>query len=248
MVTASEKARQNRAYQRLFHESYKRLKRRGLDEQRAGTIAREVAERSLKRLETPDYHTEMEFSEAVGRVCGRLSEGLSSYALIAEMPYLATARIDRVVGVATRTNPPVDLHIALAAKRAIRLDKLSGSLALLFTGLALGTLGLWYAIGVGFVLSILGEIYFQALMPPVVRKTIADMRVPAVINAAAAAAIVYFLYRWIVDSYPRALLIVVAIAAFMLILFVLPAATLACLVRRRERTRRKDLERKLSAE
>jgi hypothetical protein len=207
-----------------------------------------VAARSLKRLETPEYRTEQQFSEAVGRVCDRLSEGLSSYALIGEMPFLVTARIDRVVGVATRTNPPVDLHIAAAANRAIRLDKLSGSLALLFAGLALGALGLWYAIGVGFVLSILGEIYVQALMAPVVRKTIADMRVPAVINAAAAVAMLYFIYRWLVDYRPRALLIFVVIAAFLLILFIFPALTLAWLVARRERKRRKELEEKLLAE
>ena len=248
MVTPIEKKRREKAYQRLFDESFKRLKRQGVDAGQAGLIAREVAERSLKRLETPDYRTEQEFAGAVGRVCTKVSEGMSYYTLIAEIPYLATARIDRIVGVAGRTNPPVDAQTAAAARRAIRVEKLSGSVAVLFAGLALGTLGLWYAIGLGFAIAILGEIYAQAFLPAGVRKALADIWAPPVIIGAGAIVAVYFGYRWIVDAHPRNLLIVLAVLALLAIAFVLPGVTLARMVVRLERKRRKVLEDKLRAE
>jgi hypothetical protein len=248
MVTPREKARQKKAYQQLFNESFKRLKRGGVSADQAGPIARDVAERSLKRLETPDYRTEQEFADAVNLVCSKLSEGLSYYALIAQMPYLATARVDRIVGVARRTDPPVDPRTAAAARRAIRVEKLSGSIALLFAGLALGTLGLWYAIGVGFIIAILGEIYAQAYLPATARKTIADMWAPPVVIAAGVVVAFYLGYRWFLDTHPRNLLILLAVLALLVIAFVVPGLTLARLVELRERKLRKELEDHLLAQ
>jgi hypothetical protein len=245
MPTASEKARREKAYLRLFHESFSRMRKRGLSEYQAGRIAKEVAERSLQRVQTPEYHNQQQFSQAVGRVCTRLSEGASYYALIGEMPYLATARIDRVVAVADRTDPPVDPEIAAAAKRSTRVERLSAGTAVLFAGLALGTLGLWWAMGIGAVIAVLAEIYIQVSLPPKARRAVADVRGPLLVNVAAAGVLVYFGYRWITDDGPRPAFIVVAALALVVIAFILPGVTIARLVSARERRHRKALEQKL---
>ncbi len=237
-----EQARWEKARRHIYRQSFKRLLRRGVDADQAGRMAEEVAERSLKRLETPDYNTQREFSGVVNYVCSRLSEGLSYYALIGEMPFLATARIDRVVGVALRTDPPVDRYVAAGARRAIRVERLPGSTALLFAGLALGTLGLWYALGLGIVIATLGEIYAQALMPAVVRKAVADMWVPPVVIGAAVVAALYFGYQWVIETHPRDLLIVLAVVVLLAVTFLVPGVTLARLVGRRERKWRQALE------
>ena len=245
MPTASEKARREKAYLRLFHESFARMRKRGLSEYQAGRIAREVAERSLQRVETPEYHTQQQFSQAVGRVCTRLSEGASYYALIGEMPYLATARIDRVVAVADRTDPPVAPEIAAAAKRSTRVERLSAGTAILFMGLALGTLGLWWATGIGAGIAVLGEVYLQVFLPAKARRAVADVRAPFVVNVPAAAVLGYFGYLWITGNHPRPVFIFVAALALIVIAFILPGITLARLVSARERKHRKALEHKL---
>ncbi len=247
MPTANEEARRRKAFQRLFNESFRRLTKRGLSEYQAGKIAKEVAERSLKRVETPTYRDQQQLARAVNLVCTRLSEGASYYALIGEMPYLASARIDRVVGVAKRTDPPVDASLVAAAKRATRVERLSAGTALLFTGLALGTLGLWWAMGVGAVIAILGELYVQTVMPARSRRVVADLRVPLMVNAAAAAVLVYFAYRWIDGSDPRPLFVVAAAITLIVIAFILPGVSVAVLVGRREKRHRKALEEKLRA-
>jgi hypothetical protein len=245
MPTASEEAQRRKAFQRLFNESFKRMTKRGLSEYRAGQIAREVAEESLKRTENPTYQNQEQLSRAVSRVCARLGEGASYYALIGEMPHLASARIDRVAGMAKRTDPPVDSHIAAAARRATRVERLSAAIALLFTGLALGTLGLWWAMGVGAAVAVLGEVYVQSMMPPTVRRAVANLQVPILVNVAAAAVLAYFAYRWIDGTAPRTLLIFVAAVALFMIAFIVPGITVAAMVGRRERKHRKALEEKL---
>jgi hypothetical protein len=245
MPTMSEKAQREKVYLRLFNESFSRMRKRGLSEHEAGQIAKEVAERSLKRIETPVYDNQQQFSRVVGRVCRRLSDGASYYALIGEMPYLATARIDRVVAVAVHTDPPVEHDVAAAARRSTRVERLSASLALLFMGLALGTLGLWWAIGIGAVLAVAGEVYVELLMPPAARRTIADARLPLVANVAAASVLVYFGYRWLVDEEPQPLFVFFAVVALVVVTWLLPAITISRLVSGRERRHRKALERKL---
>ena len=103
-----EKARYERAYQRLFHQSFKRLVKLGLDKEAAGQIARQVAEASIEKAKAPVLGSEREFACAVGQVCTRLRDGKSYYDLIGEMPYLATTRIDRIVAAGAQTQPPVD--------------------------------------------------------------------------------------------------------------------------------------------
>jgi hypothetical protein len=112
-------------------------------------------------------------------------------------------------------------------------------------GLALGTLGLWYAIVVGAVVAIGAEIYVQRLMPASLRRSVTSLQVPLAVNVAAAASLVYFSYRWIVDTGPRTLFVVVAAAALFVIAFVVPGLTLAQMVNMRDRKRRRDLEQKL---
>ena len=48
MPTANEEAIRRKAFQRLFDESFKRMRKKGLSEYRAGQIAKEVAEESLE--------------------------------------------------------------------------------------------------------------------------------------------------------------------------------------------------------
>jgi hypothetical protein len=247
MPTANEEAIRRKAFQRLFDESFKRVRKKGLSEYRAGQIAKQVAEESLERIVAPTYRDQQQLSRAVTRVCTRLSEGASYYALIGEIPYLASTRIDRVVGVATKTDPPVDAAIAAAAKRATRVERLSAAIALLFTGLALGTLGLWWAMGVGAVIAIAGEIYVQTMMPARARRVVADLRAPLVVNVASAAVLAYCAYLWIGGSDPRPLYIFLAGVSLLVVAFVLPGVTVAVLVGRREKKRRIALEEKLLA-
>lgn len=248
MPIASQEAIRRKAFQRLFNESFRRMRKKGLSEYQAGQIAKDVAEKSLKRIETPTYRDQQELSRTVSRVCTRLSEGASYYALIGEMPYLASARIDRVVGVAKQTDPPVEADIAAAAKRATRVERLSAAIALLFTGLALGNLGLWWAMGVGAAIAILGELYVQTVLPARARRLIAELRAPLVVNVAAAGVLAYFGYRWIDGTAPRPLFIFVAAVALVVVAFILPGVTVAVLVGRREKGHRKALEAKLLAE
>jgi hypothetical protein len=245
MSAATDKARRERAYLRLFHESFTRLRKRGLSEYRAGRIAKEVAERSLQRLETPEYESQQQFAQVVGRVCSRLSEGVSYYTLIGEMPYLATARIDRVVAIANRTDPPVEPEIAAAAKRSTRVERLSAVTALLFMGLALGALGVWWAIGIGAVVAVAGEFYIQVSLPPRVRRAVADVRAPLLVSVAAAAVLIYFGYHWITEDDPRPVFVLIAAFAAIVSAFVLPGVTIARLVSVRERKFRRALEQKL---
>ena len=245
MATAEEQVRREKVYRRFFQESLGRLRKTGLSEQEAGEIATEVAEESLKRIETPVYNSQQQFSDAVRRVCRRLSEGASYYVLIGEMPYLATARIDRIVAVAPRTDPPVEPDVAVSAKRAVRVERLSASTALLFTALALGRLGLWWAIGIGVAISVLAEIYLQLLMPAKARQAVGSLQVPVIMNVASMIAIIYFYYHWIVDAAPHPLFIFIAVVALFLLAFVVPGVTIAKLVTRRERTHRRALEQQL---
>jgi hypothetical protein len=247
MPTASEEARRRKAYERLFHESFKRLRKKGLSEYHAGQIAKDVAEDTLKRVEAPTYRDQQQLSRAVTRVCTRLSEGASYYTLIGEMPYLASTRIDRVVGIAKRTDPPVEAEIAAAAKRVTRVERLSAATALLFNGLALGILGLWWAIGIGAAIAVMGEVYVQTMMPARARRFIGDLRLPVMVNVAAAAILVYCGYRWIDGTDPRPLFLFIAAVALVATAFILPGVTVAVMVGRRERKRRRTLEDKLLA-
>lgn len=209
-MDSRDRIRRNRAYQRLFDRSFKRLKRRGLSDHEAGRIAREVAEESLERVAVPDFRSEHEFAEAVERICMGLGDGKSYYVLIGEMPYLATSRIDRVVAAAGRTDPPVERSIVRAAKEAARLERLSGAAALLFMGVVLGILGLWSAIAAGIAMAVIVEVFVQTMMPQTIRRSAARMHLPMAVNLAAAAALVYFGYRWIDGTRPHAGLIVLA--------------------------------------
>jgi len=247
-VDIREKARYERAYQRLFHQSFKRLTRQGLDEQAAGPIARQVAEESLERGKAPVLGSEREFACAVGQVCTRLRDGRSYYDLIGEMPYLAAARIDRVVAAGAHTQPPVDEETLRAAKHATLLERLSAACSLLLAGVALGAFGLWYAIAVGLVVVVATEIYVQAWMSPGLRRWAARMRFPLVIMAAAVVALLALGYRWIADTDPSTALIFLGAICVIVIAAVMPGFTLAQMVARRERGRRKELELKLLRE
>jgi Flp pilus assembly protein TadB len=248
MESSREKAQRERAYQRLFQQSFKRLEKQGQSEHAAGQIARQVAEESLERAKAPVFRTEQEYSDAISRICRRLGEGTSHYALIGEMPYLATGRLDRVTSIAKRVQPPVDAGIVREAKKVVRMERLSAGLALFFMGLALGTLGLWYAIAVGAVVAIGAEIYAQKQMPASLRRSAADLQVPLLVNVAAAASLAYFGYRWITDDGPRTPYVFIAAVALFVIAFVIPGLTLARLVSGREKSRRKALEQKLPEE
>ncbi|OFW58640.1 MAG: hypothetical protein A2133_07915 [Actinobacteria bacterium RBG_16_64_13] len=246
MVEGPDKRRRDRAYQSVFMKSYKRLKKRGADDEDAGAVAREVADRSTGRMKAPVFHTDEEFAALVGKVCAKLAEGQSYYELIGELPFLATGRTDRVVAVALRTRPPVEPRTARLAKRATALERMSGGVAVLLMSLALGMLGLWYAIGVGVVVCVATEVYIQAWMPRSLRLSTANYRVPAVVFAAATVALVFQAYRWYQGVLDHMYLYgFVAAVAVVLVGFIIPGLTLAQLVSRRERRWRRDLEQAL---
>ncbi|MBN1319971.1 MAG: hypothetical protein JXA87_03930 [Thermoleophilia bacterium] len=248
VVDIREKARYERAYQRLFHQSFRRLAKQGLSEQAAGQIARQVAEDSLDRAKAPVLGSEREFACAVGQVCTRLRDGKSYYDLIGEMPYLASARIDRVVAAGARTQPPVDEDTLRAAKRATQLERLSGASALLLAGVALGAFGLWYAVAAGLVVAVATEVYVQAGMSPSLRRWAARLRLPIIVMVAAIGVLLYFGYRWVDDTDPRTAFVFLGAICMLVIAVLVPGFTLAQMVARRDRGRRKELELKLLRE
>jgi hypothetical protein len=248
MDSSQKKAQQERVYGRLFHESFKRLKKRGLREHAAGQIARRVAEETLERVKAPVFRTDQEYSDAIGAICRRLGSGMSHYALTGEMPYLIGGRLDRVAAIAKRVEPPIEAGAIQEAKKMGRVERLSAGVALFFTGLALGTLGLWYAIAVGIVVAAGAEIYFQTQMPVSLRRSAGRRQVPLLVNLAAAASLVYFGYRWIEGDRPRGWFVLIAAVALFVIAFVIPGLTLARLVNVREKKWRKALEEKLLQE
>jgi hypothetical protein len=241
--------RYDRAHQRVFMRSFKRLKRLGAADDDAGQIAREVVDRATLRAKAPVFRTDEEFAELTTAICAKLSNGMSYYELFVDMPFLATGRVDRIVAVATRTKPPVEAALAAAAKRATLLEKFSGAVAILLFSLALGTIGLWYAIAVGVVVCVATEIYVQALMPASLRKTVATFRIPAVVFAVATVALILLAYRWYdgITEHPY-LLAVVAAVAVVTIAFLVPGLVLARLLSRREGRWRRDLEQTLLEE
>jgi hypothetical protein len=249
MVDSTHKRRPDRACEALYVKSLKRLKKRGASDDDADQIAGEVAEKSAARMKAPVFHTDEEFADLVSKVCTKLGAGMSYYELFGDIPFLASGRIDRVVAVALRTKPPIDMKLARSAKRATGLGGLPGGVAILLFALALGTIGLWYAIAVGAVVCVATEIYVQAWMPASLRRSVAVLRVPAVVSVAAAIALAYLAYRWYegVEAHPY-LLASVAAVAVVAIAFLVPGITLAQLVSRRERKWRRDLERILLKE
>ena len=165
MVESMDRRRRDRAYQAVYLKSFKRSEEAGA---RATTtpaaIAREVADKAAGRMKAPVFRTDEEFADLVGKICTKLGEGQSYYELFGDIPFLATGRIDRMVAVARARSRPSTLRLARAAKRATGLERLSGGVAILLFALALGTIGLWYAIAVGVVVCVASEIYVQVVM------------------------------------------------------------------------------------
>jgi len=246
MADGMDRRQRDRAYERELERSYRRLKKQGATDDDADEIAREVANRSAERAKAPVFHTDQEFAGVANDICEKLAGGMSYYELFGDTPYLVGGRIDRVVSLATRTDPPVEMPLARAAKRATALERLSGGVAVLLFALALGTLGLWYAVLVGMVVSVAAEIYVQALMPRTLRKAAATYHVPAAVLAAAAIALIFLAYRWYggVTEYPY-LMAVVAAVTVVTIAFLIPGVVLGRLVVAHEARWRRDLERPL---
>jgi len=237
-----------RLYQVLYEKSFRRLKKRGLGDCDATRIASEVAKQATERTKAPDFKSDKDFAGVVSSVCKGLSEGKSYYDLIGDRPYLATGRIDRLVATAGHVRPQVPPELALAARRATGLERLSGGLAVMFAAAAFAALGIWYALAVGVVVSAGGEVYVQIGMPASARKTFGRFRLSRWLGYVALVALIYVGYDWLKDSNYRFLL-GSALAVFALIIaFMIPGLTLAVLVGRRERRWREALEKKLVKE
>jgi len=232
----------------LYERSYKRLKRRGLDDGDAERLASEIAKRATERAQPPDFASGDKLAATAYAVCEGLSKGKSYYELILERPYLATGRIDRLVAVAGSVRPQVPPEIVLAARRATGLERLSGGLAVAFTTVALVALGIWWALGVGFFVALGGELYMQMGMPPSARLVTARFRLSQWLGGLAIFAFVYVGYEW-VDGRSYAVGIAFGLVAFAFFIgFIVPGLALAYLVGRRERRWRRDLERELLGE
>ncbi len=231
--------------QALYADSFKRLKKRGLSEEAADRIAREVVTQTIKRTKSPDIDSEDQWAGIVHAVCGALSEGHSYYQLICERPYLVTGRIDRLVAAAGRVRPEVPEEVATGARRATGLERLSGSLAVLFTATALAGAGIWYALAVGLFVSVGSELYMQTGMPAIARRTAARYRMTSWLGTIALLALLFSAYSWLEGTqYPLFKGMGLALFAF-LVVAVAPGLTLAFLVGMRERRWRSDLEKEL---
>ena len=249
MVESMDKQHGDHAHKRLYKKSFTRLKRQGATDDEAGRIAREVVDASRRRTKVPAFRTDEEYTGLVTTICTKLSSGMSYYELFRDLPFLAKGRIDRIVALAPRTKPPVEPALAGGAKRATALQKTSGAVAILLFALALGTIGLWYAIAVGVVVGVATEIYLQVFMPASLRKTAATFLVPVVVFAAAIIALILLAHRWYegMSAHPY-LMAVIAAVAVVTIAFLIPGVVLGCLVARREARWRRDLERTLLEE
>lgn len=232
----------------LYESSYKRLKKKGLAEEDAVRIAGEVSRRAAERTKSPEFGSQEELAKAVHSVCRSLEEGRSYYDLIAERPYLATDRIDRLVAAAVRVRPEVPFETAVAARKATALERLSGGLAVLFTAAALAALGIWYALAVGLFVSIGSEVYVQMGMPASVRRNIARYRLTLLVGFGAVLLLMWAGYGWLGAS-GYALLKGAGLAVFaVFVTTVVPGFTLAVMVGIRARRWRFALEEKLIAE
>jgi hypothetical protein len=247
MTGSSSNSPRERMQAVLYESSYKRLRGRGLSEAGAARIAGEVAERSAQRTMAPDFSSQADLAAAVSAVCRDLGDGKSYYDLIEQRPYLVTGRIDRLVSAAGRVNPQVPIEVAMAARKATTLERLSGGLAVLFSAAALAVLGVWYAVAVGVVVAGCSEVYVQTGMPPAVRRFIAHYRLSQLLGLIGLALLAWSGYSWLEDS---SLLVVkgIGLALFaVLVIAVIPGLTLVTLVSLRERRWREALEKELVA-
>ncbi len=230
----------------LQEKSYRRLKRRGLADAEAGRIASQVAQRAIERTQAPDFKSDQEFAGVVHSLCKDLSEGKSYYDVIGARPYLASRRIDRLIAAAPHLRPAVPAVLALAAKRAVGLGRLSGGLAVTFTALGLAALGVWYALALGVFVSVGGELYLQLDMPRIARRALARLRLSTWIGLASLLAFIYVGYAWAKNLEHSALLGSGIVLFALLVGFIMPGLTLAVLVVRRERRWRRELEDELA--
>lgn len=232
----------------FFEKSHRRLRRRGLSEDEATRIAEEVAKRIVERTQTPEFKSDNDFATMVLAVCRGLGEGKSYYELIGERPYLATGRIDRLVATAAHVRPPVPNELFSAARRAVGLERLAGSLAVIFTSLALVALGIWYSMAVGIVVSVGSEVYVQTGMSPSARRVFGRYLLPRWFGLTALAILIYAGLGWSQGS-ANGVLLAFGLAMFALVVaFVIPGLTLALMVGRRERRWREALENRLVEE
>lgn len=238
--------RRQRLEEALYQDSLKRLKKRGIDDEHATRVAKEVAKQAAERTKAPEFDSEQELASTVYAVCRSLSDGKSYYDLIGERPYLVTGRIDRLVAAAARVRPEVPAEVASAANKATKLERLSGGLSVLFTGIALMAVGIWYALAVGLIVSAGSELYVQTWMPKKARQMAARYHLTRWFGGAGLVVLLLSAYSWLDDGgYVVWKSIGLALFTFV-VAAVIPGLTLAVLVGVRERRWRSSLERELT--
>ncbi len=245
MADAANTTPSERLYLALYRKSIKRLRRRGLSDDDAARVARVVAKKAVERAKAPNLKSDKDFAAVVSYVCGELSKGKSFYDLIGGRPYLATGRIDRLVATSSYAKPPVAAVTALAAKKAAKLRRLSGSMAVVFMAAALVTLGPLPALAVGMVVAAAAELYVQLGVPASVRLTLARIRLPQYIGVAALLGLGYSGYDWLHDREHLYIYGAAVAVAAVLVWLAVPGLTLAVMVGRRERKWRQGLEKRL---
>jgi hypothetical protein len=246
MPDPQTKSPRERLYEAFYEGSRRRLKKRGLSDDGAARIAGELAKRAAERTKAPDFGSQEELAVTVHAVCKALNDGKSYYDLIGERPYLVTGRIDRLVAAARRVRPEVPAEVALAARRATALERLSGGMAVLFTAAALAAVGIWYALAVGVFVSAGSEAYVQRGMPPAVRRLVARYHLPRWLGVVSLVLLAWAGVSWLSDS-EYSLFKGFALALYALfVIAVVPGFTLAMLVGFRERKWRAALERELA--
>lgn len=243
MPDEAEALRRERLFDTVFVKTHGRLKKRGLCEDDAAMIAAEVAAEAVERSKIPIFDTEAHYAHFVASVCGGLAEGRSYYELVGEMPFLTASVVDKVAVVGIETC--AERRVGRDIRNAMRLEKLSAVVAILLMAVTLGTVGIWYAIAVSFVVCFALEVYVQTRMTATARRLIAKMRLVTLFGFLALVALVYFGYLWIRDIENPVILGIIGLVAILMTIFVIPGVTMGWLLGRRDRRWRKGLEESL---
>jgi hypothetical protein len=235
MVDEAEGRRREAVFNRAFVKSFGRLKKRGMSPDDAALIAADVAAQATNRTKVPIFDSPEDFAHFSQTVANYLVSGHSYYEVIGEMPFLTTRMIDKVAKAGGTTG----------VVESMRSEKMSGLLGTLLMAIALPTAGFWYAVVIAFASAILLEIWVQTLMPTVLRRFVARVRLVPLLGLGTTVALIWLGYLWIKSIDSPILFGIGAAVVALLTLTAIPGLTMSILLAVQDRKQVRDFERGL---